>query len=89
MIALFLSFTYLKLGFGDAWAGQVMVTEVRCWFWMVVTLSSDGNFGGDPPTGSRVTMQFEKCKNAVMIFFETNSNFTINSQVVAWMEKFN
>ena len=82
----FLTPTYLKLGLGDACAGQVIVTDVRSWFWIVVTLSSDGNFGGDPPTGSEVTRRV-KIKGMLWWFFKNaNSFLTMNLQVVAWME---
>jgi len=65
----FLTPTYLELGLGDACAGQVIVTDVRSWFWIVVTLSSDGNFGGDPPTGSEVTRRV-KIKGMLWWFFQ-------------------
>ena len=44
--------TYLKLGLGDAWAGQIIVVEVCNFLWIDLDRSSEGNFGGEPPTGS-------------------------------------
>ena len=44
--------TYLKLGLGDPWAGHNMVAELRASLWTEVSLSSEGNLGEDPPTGS-------------------------------------
>ena len=44
--------TYLKLGLGDPCAGHIMVAELRASLWTVESLSSEGNLGEDPPTGS-------------------------------------
>ena len=47
------SWHYLKLGLGDDWAGHTRLTEESEDLCNVVTLSSEGNFGGELPTGSR------------------------------------
>ena len=59
------------MGLGEACAGQVIVVEVKCCLWIVVTLSSEGNLGADPPTGS-VTQKLECCdENIEWICSET------------------